>query len=1105
MEKEKKELTKEQQAIINSDKKNLIVSASAGSGKTFVVIEYLKRLVSEKKIPLSRVLVLTFTKAAAGEMRTRLAKAILECEKSEFLTEQLDEISLADISTIHAFCEKLLKRYSSLISLPQNFVVLDEKGAFALKNRAFNDAFETLSVQGEKSFETFYLAFKKNKELMLDSLESFASFLESQKEGDSLADEFEGEYPQFFDEAQDYLNEYIKGELANCRRGFQKLYLDELEEGYKNYGENLKRLCNISLDDSFVSNAKKIASFDMGRMPTSKTEFPYERECLSRIKEALSSLVSLSQPYLIYNKTFEKEEKNNQIMKALVSLYKEYRKNYSQLKSYRNALDFSDLEKYAKKLLENNEILNDLQDRYQYIFVDEYQDTNPLQENFVKTVAEGGRFIGVGDPKQGIYGFRNATMEIMKKDIQNFKRDEHSDALFLNGNFRSNNEILQFVNKVFEKHMTDESVGIDYAKTSRLEGQTQFKDDGFKGVEVDLIIPQKEEVNPRKGVYSVKEDKLGYEDKNLLEVMTITSHIERYLAGRIYDGKKKEFRNVEEGDIVILFRKRSALMQRLASYLENLGHNVIADCSNSLIENGEIASIISFISLALSLEDEVALASAMAGAIGGFSPEELVEFRGDKEMSFKDKVLSSQNPKVIDFLKKVEDFKNDTIIRGLSEGLKKLLNDNYYYLYLNSLENSSETKIALNNLFKLINSGYNFNLQGLIDYIQGGKSQNRGEGSENAITLTTIHATKGLEFPIVILAGCGDSMNKADSSVINFSKEFGLGTNLYDLEENCLVPSMAKMANKVYNQKREYIDELMIFYVAMTRAQNHLVLSGTLSKDGLKKLYQNKNYLALVLNAFGENFGEDICERGVIEGENVVFNFVDSVEEEPILSQEELVEKENELEGDLKEQLKQYIDFVYPNKYAGRRFKNSVTSLMEEGHEKISNSEKSPYSRNDAIIRGNAYHEALKILPFEKINSLQDIDTLLTEDSLSEGYYQEIDKALLLKNILLIKDVLNGQKATKEREFISSCTLRELNVEDSDERVIVQGIIDLFSLGEKSILIDYKFSSIEDEKVLKEKYSRQIELYEKAIEKAFGIKLDERYLLSLKQGRLIKF
>lgn len=1100
----KKELTKEQQAIIDSDKKNLIVSASAGSGKTFVVIEYLTKLVSEKKIPLSKVLVLTFTKAAAGEMRARLTKAILECEKSDFLTEQLDEISLADISTIHAFCEKLLKRYSSLISLPQNFVVLEEKQSFALKNRAFNDAFETLSRQNEKSFETFYLAFKKNKDLMLSSLESFASFLESQKEGDALADEFEEKYQYFFNEAEDYLNAHLKAELEKCRRVFSSINIFDMEEAYQKYGENLKNLCNISLEESFVLNAKKIGSFDMGRMPSNKTAFPYEKECLSRVKETLSSLISLVQPYLIYSETFEKEEKDNQVVQALVRLYKEYRKNYSQLKSYRNALDFSDLEQYAKKLLENKEILYDLQDRYQYIFIDEYQDTNPLQENFVKKVAEGGRFIGVGDPKQGIYGFRNATMEIMQKDIQNFKREKDSDALFLNGNFRSNNEILQFVNTVFEKHMTIESVGIDYAKTSRLEGHTEFKDDGFKGVEVDIIIPQKEEIEPRKGVYSVKNDELGYEDKNLLEVMTIASHIEKYLAGRIYDGKKKEFRNVEEGDIVILFRKRSALMLRLASYLETMGHNVIADCSNSLIENGEIASIVSFISLALSYEDEISLASAMASAIGGFSPEELVEFKGDREMSFKDRVFASQNQKVIDFLKKVEDFKCDTIIRGLNEGLKKLLNDNCYYLYLNSLENSSETKIALNNLFKLINSGYDFNLQGLIDYLQSGKSQNKGEGSENAITLTTIHATKGLEYPIVILAGCGDSMGKADISVINFSKKFGLGTNLYDLEENCLVPSMAKIANKIYNQKREYIDELMIFYVALTRAQNHLVLTGALSKDGLKKLYQNKNYLALVLNSFGENFGEDVVERGCIEGENVVFNFIDDIEEEPILLQEKLTEKENDFEK-AEEGLKEYIDFVYPNKSADRRFKNSVTSLMEDKHEFLNMGEKSDLTRNDAIIRGNAYHEALKILPFEKINSLQDIDALLTEDSLSEGYYQEIDKALLLKNILLIKGVLKGQRAIKEREFISSCSLKELGIMDSEERVIVQGIIDLFSLGEKNILIDYKFSSIEDENVLKAKYFRQIELYEKALEKAFGKKLDEKYLLSLKNGKLIKF
>lgn len=1099
-------LTEEQQAIINSNKKNLIVSASAGSGKTFVVIEQLKRLISEKSVPLSRVLVLTFTKAAAGEMRSRLAKAILECEKTPFLTQQLDELALSDISTIHAFCEKLLKKYASLVSLPQNFIVLDEKEAWAMKNRAFGDAFNLLARENDEDFNIFYMAFKKNKSAMLNALENFASFLESQAEGDDLADYFERDYLKLSKDAEKYLNNYLREELFKCKGQLLELGYGRMEECYKIYGDNLKKGCEIVIEESFARNAQKILAFNLGRMPSRKTEYPIEKEVLGRIKEMFSSLQKLLMPYSIYSPVFKEQEEANPIIKALVKLFKEYRKNYSQLKMFRNALDFSNLERYAKSLLENEDILKDLQERYLYIFVDEYQDTNPLQEFFVKKIGEKGRFIGVGDPKQGIYGFRNATMEIMKRDIENFSKDENGEALFLNGNFRSDKKILDFVNNIFDYHMTSESVGIDYAKTSRLKGLAEFKDDGFSGVEVDVIMPQKEEPTARKGVYSVKEDSLGFEDKSGLEIMTIASHIEEYLSGRIYDSKREEFRDVTEGDIVVLFRKRSPLMQRLASYLENMGYNVLADISKSLLDNGEIASILSFVKLAISFNDEVALASAMASVIGGFTMEELSSFKGDKYVSFKDKVFLSTDEKVSLFFNKIDMFKNDINIRGLTEGLKKLLNDNFYYTYLNSLDNSIETKLAFDNLFQLINSGnYNYNLQGLIDFLEEGRSTGRGEGNEHAITLTTIHATKGLEYPIVILAGCGESMGKSDISQINFSKRFGLGTNLYDLEENCLIPSMTKLANKISSQKREYIDELMIFYVALTRAKNHLVLTGILSNDSFKKLYQNKNYLALVLNSYGDNFGEVIQEKGCIVGDNVIFNFIDSGEETPIFEKERENMNEENSEAGWRDRLKKYIDFIYPNKNAGKRYKNSVTSLMENDRQiEIKESEVRNLSNEEAIIRGNAYHEALKILPFEKINSLADIDAFLNEDCLTDGYYQEIDKQLLLKNVFLIKSVLNGQKAFKEREFISSCTLSELGLEDSEDKVIVQGIVDLFSIGKKNILIDYKYSSINNDILLRNKYIKQIKLYEKALEKAFNKKINEKYLLSIKNAKLIK-
>ncbi len=1101
---EKPKLTDEQKAILEFNKKNLIVSASAGSGKTFVVIEYLKQLLVEKHIPLSKMLVLTFTKAAAGEMKSRLSKAILECDRNDFLTQQLDEISLADISTIHAFCEKLLKRYTGIVPVAQNFVVLDEKESWALKNRAFKDAFELFSQSDDEDFDAFYNAFKKNKDLMLQCVEALAVYLESQKEGEALADEFINKYDFFTRGAEEYLNAYLKEELRMATALLSKSNYQQMEECYCQYGDNLSRAVKVGLDENFALNCKAISQIDIGRMPTKKTAFEFEKEMLWRAKERFANLQKLVSSYDIYSETFSCEEKNNFTAKALVKLFKQYRKNYIILKSQRRALDFSDLERNAQILLQNENILKDLQERYAYIFIDEYQDTNPLQESFVKSLAGKGRFIAVGDPKQGIYGFRNASMEIMKKDIETFSASQDADALFLNGNFRSDDHILQFVNTIFNHFMTEESVGINYEKTSKLKGLTEFKNDGFKPVEVSIITPAQEEALPAMGVYSVKDDGLKYDEKNLLEIMTIVSHIEKYLSGSIYDAKKKEFRGVNESDIVVLFRKRGPLMERLASYLQTMGHEVVADYSKPLLDNGEIASIVSFVRLALSLDDEVSLASAMSSAVGGFTPEELTLFKAEKDKTFMGNVLSSQSEKVDAFFEKIKRFKTGMDILGLGEALKKLLDENYYYVYLDTLESGGETKGALSNLFKVIKSGdYDFNPQGLIDFLDEKKPMGGGGGGSNAITLTTIHATKGLEFPIVILAGCGDNMGKTDISPVNFSQAFGIGTNLYDFDNNLKLPSLAKMANKLSKQKKEYIDELMILYVALTRAQNHLVLTGTITGDGLKKWYLNKTYLSLVLNAFGENFASQVFEEGKVEKENVTFSLVDSGEEKTI----EIRCESGALARLNIDEINDYINFVYPDKDAGRRYKNSVTSLMDESTDAQKQqmlAMDAVQNRDEAIESGNAYHEALKILPFEKIKGVQDIDRLLERDQLADGHYEKIDKNLLFKNILIIKSVLGNQTPIKEREFIMSCSLNELGLSESEDKVIVQGIVDLFSMGEKNILIDYKYTSQKNPEKIVKKYLCQIKLYQKALEKAFGKKIDEKYILSLKDALLIK-
>ena len=201
---------------------------------------------------------------------------------------------------------------------------------------------------------------------------------------------------------------------------------------------------------------------------------------------------------------------------------------YKKLKENKGGLDFADLEKEVKKLLSNADVLEELQKSYDFIIIDEYQDTNTLQESIIKLIAEKGYFVAVGDLKQGIYGFRNASMEIMQKDINDFGVGEDSQALYLNGNFRSDQRVLSFVNDVFDKIMTEDSVGIDYKNTSTLVGKVDFKKSSLPSVAVDIAIANEEESTPS-GVYSVKEDSISSSYKYKNEVTLIASRVEKIL------------------------------------------------------------------------------------------------------------------------------------------------------------------------------------------------------------------------------------------------------------------------------------------------------------------------------------------------------------------------------------------------------------------------------------------------------------------------------------------------------------------------------------------------------------------------------------------------
>lgn len=1148
--------TEEQVKILESKAKSLVISASAGSGKTYIVIEKLKKLICDLKVPVERLLVLTFTKVAAEEIKTRLTNAILSMEPSKKMLESLDALPLSDISTIDSFCEKIIKRNINKLEIDENFVILEEKSALKLKKVAFFATYQHFSQEEKEKFEDIYLGFKKDKRSIEECIYKIQDYFGAVEDEEDRFVYFEDVF-NLNSKATDKLLSYFKECFKEARQVLDGLDTSSYTKSELEFVLKAYDIVGMNFDEDYFNTASTLAAFSLPVLLGRHKE--EVKRPLGRVKEQLKKAYDIAKKYSFIPNGARREAEEGRLPRAILSFYKYYINIYSSLKLKRSGLDFADIEKLAKKLLADDEVKKGLQEKYDYIFIDEYQDTNRLQESILKPIAEGGYFTAVGDIKQGIYGFRNASMEIMLSDIEEFSSKEDGDALYLNGNFRTDDAILSFVNRVFEKVMTKESVGIDYKASSMLKGLKKFLPGSMKPVIVDILLKGEnkkseqacqEEETQTSEIYSLEDDYLAGDDSQRQEVDAIISRIEQALEGEIYDSKLGKMRAVEYNDIALLFRGRSSLMKELVRKLRGLSVPVSADLKEELIDDYQIALLNSLLKLTINFKDDVSVAAVMCSPFGNFSIDELASIRegGESGKSFWQLIDEADDEKVVEFKKMIAQFKFEIQIFGINKALCKLFNRYDYYGYLALLPNYHEKISNLNNLFKMIKAGgLDFSTAGVIAALEGSYEIRSGEGNANSISVLTIHATKGLEYPIVILCGCGESLNKAYTKSYLISNKYGLGCYLNDFESMTRVPSPAFLAGKLELENREFVDEIMIFYVAMTRAQNHLFIVGSAKEKEL--IFDNvrlaNSYLKFIFFGLGENFTEQLFSQGNVQTENLEFNIIPCEEEK---TEEDIVEEKlNDFdeENPFESQIRAYDEYLYPNLNECKiSLKNSVSGVMnalkpyEEGDKGEVEDESFSHrvhSREEAIQTGNAYHEALKIVDFNDIESLEDLKNKesFLKENLSDGFFERLDLMLLFKNIMVIKSVTKDLKLVKEREFIMQSTPSELGLDSLNEelcllniniaedkaqseeigieqnsceenQLIVQGIVDLFAMGDKLVLIDYKYSSERNERAIVERYQNQIKLYSLALEKAFGRAVDEKYLLSLKEGKLIK-
>lgn len=1128
--------TFEQQTAIDA-KGKVIVSASAGSGKTTVMIEKIIRLILEGT-DVSDILAVTFTKKASSQMKDKLKRELIKAinsdgvsaEKKKFLKDQLSLVASADISTIHSFCAKLIRSHFFDAGVAGDFKIIasDDADGTALKNRALDKVFEE-AFDEDKSGDFFKLLsayWRKKSDRVLREI-----FLKIYSSVRDRAD-----YSELLWRSGNYTEEDFEGICKTLHSLLKEKceHYAKIAEEYEYYFKN-----NDGAKSAEFAKTLKEGFLEIAHAPDYFTAIKTQKRSLVKERagkrseeyvQKLDELVCLrDEKYYELFKDFAKigtlnEEKqaflsSGELARALGKYLLKFDEEYTALKREGNLLDYNDLEHLSLSLLSETKILEEIRGRYAHVFVDEYQDVNPVQEKLLSLIGDKNVFL-VGDVKQAIYGFRGSKSKYFGE-----KQAEYSNtggaSLHLSKNFRSSDKVLDAVNAQFISIMTKENCGVDYAGGSIMQKGGAYPENSGRVVahvfeEKKVGAKQKKEKEERVlPVYSVREATLSQKRESIETARAIKTVIDEELGKEFYNVESKKMERVRYSDIVVLTRKTKGEIKDITLELSELGVPVTSSAAVNICEYSEVKTLVDILSLLDNEEQDVPLVTALLSSMGGLDANDLTDIRlaFKEEKTFRTACRRYASEKQDRLSAKLNAFyalysrlRTLSAVACVGEVLSVLLSETQMEAEILARENGIG---CLNRVRRFITESvcpepltlHEFltrlkNLEYKIEY---------GESSgENSVQILTMHSSKGLEYPVVIVNATEKFRGKERAEVV-VDEKFGIAPNSYNSEK---MTKRSTLLRRLYDERknRESIgDELNLYYVAMTRA-----------KYALHLLFKERPLLLDV--PYARSFSE-LTDFSVWE------DYIAYGVQETVLRQEREVEG-----GKPSERLVDSILSAYEWQYSykggeGLSVKNSATSIMKDVKD-FSNDEYSSEPifeekeeefewKGKRIGRevGIAYHAFLEKFDFSKIKGAGTRESLLSmiNDSLLEWGKKDAlsSETLALLSSEQLADILSlpifnkleGARLYKEQQFFLSLPVRDVPAlmqrlsKDSseqvlDEELLFQGAIDLLAVFKdgRVWIIDYKFS-VKDQDALKKEYAPQLELYKKSVARI--LKIDE--------------
>ncbi|MBE7018401.1 MAG: helicase-exonuclease AddAB subunit AddA [Ruminococcaceae bacterium] len=1139
--------TPAQQKAIDTTDKSILVSAAAGSGKTAVLVQRIIEMVCKENGPdIDKLLVVTFTNAAAAEMKDKIYQAIMkkiaENPSDKRLKRQLLLLPNSNIQTMHGFCLNVIKQNINMLNIPMNFRITNEAETMILKQRCIAELIEDKYLEEDTDFlelaDTY--GYGRNDKKIVDMILAYDHFTSSLSNPDAYFDKCMSSATAVTkDFSKSIYGEFIIHQLqeilADNEIGYHKAIKEielkpDLAPYYEIFAQELlfiKKLQTLCKSNNFREIQAEILSFSFVAFRVKGVKAGTDNTFIKNLRENFKTDIGKFIP-LISNSLEHEQNDYKEVLKfikVLSQLTKEFSERYQAEKQKRALLDFSDFEHLALKVLSDengnpSEIAKSYQQRFHEILIDEYQDTNDIQDHLFRLISKNGENLFlVGDVKQSIYGFRHAKPQIFIEKQETYQDEKH-EVIYLSNNFRSRKEVVEGVNVIFKKLMTPKTGKTDYEKESLVQTAS---------------YPEMTDVNYQAEVLfadcSLAKEFTDEETEDFnQETLVIAKRIHQLIAEEkmpVYDLKTQTSRPANYGDIVILVRGIKEFATNLYKTLSEHGIPVAMDATERLFDTMEIKVILGILKAIDNPYDDLALLGLLKSPLFYWSEDAILSLRDSapREPFF----CALKKSETADATK-VKEFLNICKKTAYGKKISDLINMLYNDYHLKELfcvyQNPEQRMENLDLFYQAAKSFDQTEISGLKGFLchldDASKSKKtlnafQQKPPENAVRIVTMHKSKGLEYPIVFVSGLGTRFNQEEAKKqAVFHPEYGIGANYIDAHKRYYYPTLTKRVVLAALKEDQLQEELRILYVALTRAKEKLILTGTISNFEKKsnewlatldacgitksKLRRTLTFIEWILPCVLKRPEFNLKVFGAQTYDTAI-----DTNEIATVQTEEVSMQTNHL----------FVPYHHlyrtslPTKVAvteANRLAKAETPIVNLRLSDLDSMELG-YSQCEY---GTYFHKVFELMDLDAINQGESIPDAIKNAILLAGereYSQEIsEKMKLFFQTDLAKEILAADTIYREKSFLVRVPAKMVYPVDTEDVILLQGVCDCYYIKNNEItLLDFKTDSNPNEEKIRQNYQKQLELYGYALEKIEQKKVVKKVIYTTQNQNIIQF